>query len=317
MPRLAIFTTPKPFTDADIARIQRNALRSWRTMGADVEILVIGDEPGAAEAAREVGAVFVPEVRRNRLGTPLISSIFDIARQLSDAPHLIYANADILLTRDLAAAVDETRSRFSSFLLVGRRWDLAVPDELVFEPDGDEALRRRVQLEGRLHGPTGSDYFAFPRGCFTSIPDFAVGRAGWDNWMLFEARRRRWPLVDATERVLAVHQEHDYRHLPGGQPHYRLPESDENVRLAGGGRAILTQADTDWVLGIKGPVRRGWSVRRGLREIELLPVLHFGSPLLAVLTYTLFHPRRAWGELRGWLAYKFGARPTASAGGRK
>jgi len=317
MPRLAIFTAPKPFTDADVARIQHNALRSWRAWVGDVEILVVGDEPGAEEAARGVGATFLPDVRRNAKGTPLISSIFEVARAATDAPYLVYANADILLTRDLSAAIDDTRARLPLFLLVGRRWDLRVLDELVFGADGDESLRRRVRLEGRLHGPTGSDYFAFPRGLFTSIPDLAVGRAGWDNWMLFEARRRRWPIVDATDRVLVVHQDHDYRHLPGGQPHYRLPESDENVRLAGGRRAILTLADADWMLAANGPVPRRWSFQRLLREIELVPLLRIGSPALAALAHTVFHPLRAWGELRGWLAYKLGSRSAASAGGRK
>jgi len=31
-----------------------------------------------------------------------------------------------------------------------------------------------------------------------------------------------------------VHQNHDYSHLPGGQTHYAHPDTDENIRLAGG-----------------------------------------------------------------------------------
>ena len=67
----------------------------------------------------------------------------------------------------------------------------------------------------------------------------SFGRAGWDNWMIYAGRRSGWPVVDATASIMIIHQNHDYSHLPGGQPHYRLPETDENVRLAGGKRVIF------------------------------------------------------------------------------
>jgi hypothetical protein len=33
---------------------------------------------------------------------------------------------------------------------------------------------------------------------------------------------------------MIVHQNHDYSHLPGGKPHYEHPDTNENIRLAGG-----------------------------------------------------------------------------------
>ncbi len=43
---------------------------------------IIGDEPGIAEFAAEVGIQHLPEVDCNPLGTPLVSSIFALARQI-------------------------------------------------------------------------------------------------------------------------------------------------------------------------------------------------------------------------------------------
>ena len=63
--------------------------------------------------------------------------------------------------------------------------------------------------------------------------------------MIYEARRRGWACVDATGSIQIIHQDHDYSHLPQGQAHYRLPETFENVRLAGGRRTIFTLIDTD------------------------------------------------------------------------
>ncbi len=51
---LTIFTAPKPFTNPHIAVIQRNALQAWTRL-EDVEVLLIGDEPGIPETAREMG----------------------------------------------------------------------------------------------------------------------------------------------------------------------------------------------------------------------------------------------------------------------
>ena len=307
MPKLAVFTSPKPFTDPEIARIQRNALQSWVALGDPVEVLVIGDEPGAADAACSLGIGFHANVRRNVQGTPLISSIFATALAATSAPLLAYANADILLFQDLVAASYEVAEALPEFLLVGRRWDLKVEEDLPTGPGWQDRLRDLAHMRGRLHPPSGSDYFVFPRGCFQSVPDFAVGRAGWDNWMLFEARRRRWPLIDATERITVIHQEHDYRHLPGAQSHYRMPESRENLRLAGGRRTILTLADADWELREGGPARRAWSPGRWTRELELIPALRWGSRWLAHVAHAVFHPRKAWGEVSGWLAYKMGS----------
>jgi hypothetical protein len=66
------------------------------------------------------------------------------------------------------------------------------------------------------------------------MPDFAVGRAGWDNWAIYHARSEGWDTIDATPDVTIIHQNHGYAHLPGGRPHYDQEESQANIRLARG-----------------------------------------------------------------------------------
>src|SRR3989304_4601882 len=92
---VSIFTAPKPFLDAHIALIQRNAIGSWLMLGPRVEVLVIGDEPGISEAARELGARHLSHVERNASGTPLISAIFAQAQAEATYPCMAYANADV------------------------------------------------------------------------------------------------------------------------------------------------------------------------------------------------------------------------------
>ncbi len=300
MADLTIFTAPKPFTNPHIALIQRNAIRSWKALGPGVEVLLIGDETGMAEAAAELGVAHLPGVQRNANGTPLVSSMFDLARRNSSAPLLACVNADIVLTPDVIAGAQAALKQTARFLLVGQRWDLDVREPLDFAPGWPERLRERAQREGRLHRASGSDYFIFPRDCFANMPPFAIGRAGWDNWMIYSGRAQGWPVIDGSADIFIVHQNHDYSHLPGGQPHYKLPETFENIRLAGGKRAIFELPDASHRL-VNGRLRRQplhW--RKFWREVEIFPLVRLHSYPLALAFYALFHPIRAYRDLRQW-----------------
>lgn len=242
---LTVFTSPKPFA-GHIGTIQRNAIGSWLALAPDIQVIVIGDEDGVAPVAREMGVVHIPEVERNDLGTPLVSSIMALARERADHPLMCFVNADIMFLDDFLPSTARVASRFDKFLIVGQRWDLRVDENLDFSTDWRKNLRLRLKTNGRLHPAVGSDYFVFARDQFPSVPPFALGRAGWDNWMIFAGRSMHVPVVDASQAITAIHQAHDYSHLPGGQPHHRLPESKANLLLAGGRLAIFTLKDASW-----------------------------------------------------------------------
>jgi len=291
---LTIFSAPKPFSDPHIARIQRNAIASWLNLDEEVEILLIGDEPGLAEAGAEFGVKVLRDVERNEEGTPLISSIFQLASSESQHPFLCYANADILLFKDLIEAVQYISSRFNDFLILGQRWDVDLERELTFDEGWQRRLMEDVQSRGRRHPPMGSDYFIFRKEFFQDIPTFALGRAGWDNWMIYAGRRAGVPVVDASETITVVHQNHDYRHLPGGQPHYRLPESWQNVKMAGGAETVFTLRDATWKLDMLG-VRRKPLMEIGLlRWIESSLFCIFGPGKISKAIRMLFHPLEIW-----------------------
>lgn len=233
MPLLTLFSAPKPFTDPHIATIQRNAIRSWSLL-PEVDVLLLGEETGLAEAAQELGVKHIPHVARNANGVPLVSSMVELARQNSQSDLLCIVNADMLLLPDFVEAAKMVKSLKSKFVLVSQRWDLDMTQPLDFSNGWQDKLRSTVYAAGALHRPAGSDFFLFPRICYTEVPDFAIGRSGWDNWMIYKARQEGWPVIDCTPSVMVIHQNHDYAHLPGGRPHYEHPDTYENIRLAGG-----------------------------------------------------------------------------------
>jgi len=266
---LTIFSAPKPFTNPHIATIQRNALQSWLHLSDAVEVLLIGEETGLGDIATETQVPLLNQVARNDSGTPLVSSIFSLARQHSHSPLLAYVNADMLFLPDFVQAAEAVVKQLEHFLVIGQRWDLDQRTLLDFSPGWETHLRTDTTRRGRLHTPSGSDYFIFPRNLFIEMPDFAIGRAGWDNWMIYYARQQSWPVVDATPSIMAIHQDHDYSHLPGGQPHYNLAESRQNESLAGGATSLFMVLDSDRQL-VDGQIRSPkLSLLRLLRQAEV------------------------------------------------
>ena len=135
-------------------------------------------------------------------------------------------------------------------------------------------------------GPrTGEDYILSPRGFFKEIPPFAMGHSYMDGWLLFMARRRGAELIDATQVVTAVHQNHSYAHIQKGpEGDVTDPQTKINEELAGGGAHVLIMKDRTHVLtpgGLK-PARDLWRLWRLIRtSLTLYPKLPF--PIRVVL----------------------------------
>ena len=228
--------------------IQLNAIKSW-TLLPDMEVILLGEEGGLAEAARELGVKHIPNVARNESGTPLISSMFQLASDNSHSDLLCIINADMILMPDFVEATLESSSLLldirqhpqgnravglRKFVLLSQRWDYDITSPIDFSVGWESKLRESVRKQNQLHRPAGSDFFLLPNSCYQDVPDFAIGRAGWDNWMIYKARKEGWPVIDCTPSMMIVHQNHDYSHLPDSKPHYDHPDSNENIRLAGG-----------------------------------------------------------------------------------
>lgn len=264
---LTIFAVPKPFA-GHIGVIQGNAIRSWTRLRPRCQVILCGDEAGTGEIASELGVAWIPSVARNEFGTPLLSSVFEAAEQRAAHRLLCYVNADIVLLPDFLEATRRVAAVRRRFLMVGRRWDLDVSEQLPLEGDEWERnLRRRVSEAGTLHPPWGSDYFVYQRGMIGALPPFAVGRPGWDNWMIYRARSRRIPVVDATACTLVIHQDHDHGHVQQGTgDQWEGPEADRNRALLGPAQRNFTLEHATHRLTGAGLVPlHGWT-RDGIKQ---------------------------------------------------
>jgi len=226
---LTIFAMPKAFR-GHIGVIQRNAIASWTRIHPRPNVLLLGNDEGTAEVARELGAQHLPEIERNRWRTPLVSDIFAQAQKLGETPHLCYVNSDIMLFDDFMAALLRVAAWSNRFLMIGRRTDTDITEPMNFGESGWAAqVRDRAHRTGRLQIARNIDYFAFPRGLYSSVPPFGIGRFWWDNWLVWKVRAMNAPVVDVSTQVLAIHQNHDYSHTTYGPGKDTMMASDEAV----------------------------------------------------------------------------------------
>lgn len=251
---LTLFSVPKAFS-GHAGVIQDNAIASWARLGPGVEVVLFGDDPGVDQAALRHGVSHVPTLLRTAEGAPRLDGVFAEAARRARHPLLCYVNADIVLMEDFTAAVRRIAARRKRFLLVSSRFDLNIDSALDFAAGWQEALRARAAAEATMYGAAGSDLFVYPRDLFADVPPLALGRGYWDNWLMYAAKRRGAVLIDGTQDVLAVHQNHDYSHIGGGPAVtrseasvYATDQGIRNLALAGGVGRLYTVYDADYVL---------------------------------------------------------------------
>jgi hypothetical protein len=243
---ITFFTTPKPFL-GHIGIIQRNAIESWKRVHPQAEVILFGDDQGAAEAARELHIRHSPDVKRNEHGTKYLSPIFDGAQDLARHSCLCYINCDIILLSDFRVALERVLALNDKFLMAGQRWDTDITAPIDFsDVNWDAAVRRKASEANHRRPPQWIDYFAFSRGLYyKNTPPFVIGRPGWDNWLVWHARHSGGRVVDATAVVQAVHQNQDYSYHPEGEAGvWQGKEAQENYALLKGGRFATLENGT-------------------------------------------------------------------------
>ena len=297
---ITLFATTKSFTDI-FKTIQLNALNSWRALSNDIQIIIFGDSVGSKEAAERIGADYVPSVRCSPQGTPYLSDLFLQANKRARFPIMTFINADIILPSNFLNSISIMYKRFNKFLMVGHRWDMEISRSINFyNSKENELFWENVKKMSTRHACTGIDYFVYTKKTFGKLPDFIIGRPGFDNWMIWKARRRLIPIVDATEIVQVVHQNHhfnfhnltvDPKIIPEGMvtKELRVIEGNFNKKLHKGRTLNILDCTHEY---FEGKIRRKTDKASRIRSLHRLPMIF---PELAIpiklyrRLYTMFN----------------------------
>lgn len=224
---LTIATIPKPFLNPHIRIIQINAIKSWLFLKPKPEIILYGDDEGIEDIAQELGVKHIPQVKKNEFGTPFLSKIFEDMEKRAKNDILCYVNCDIILFQDLIETLTIVHKKEKNYLILGQRWDYDQKELIEFKKNWEQELKEKVIKNGSLHPPAGSDYFIFKKGILKNMPDFTVGRIGWDNWFIEYFIKKRIKVINCSSSIFIIHQNHDYFHKKNNE---NDPEDLKNLK---------------------------------------------------------------------------------------
>jgi len=224
-----MFTIPREWIEPYKTR-QENAVGSWMQFGVIPNGIFLCDDKGTKEAAERYGFQYVPDCKRNEWGTPCIDDVFLRSQALSKTQIVCYCNTDVILFGSFIKALERCMQRFDNFLMIGRRFDVNLTEKLDFSNERwEHDLFHQVQSRGKEHTRGALDYFAFRKGLYETIPEFAVGRSAWDNWLVLDAVKRGVDVVDASQVVTPIHQDMPTKkHAPSKNGKVRNPEKQRN-----------------------------------------------------------------------------------------
>lgn len=251
---LTMFTTLRPFTDAHAALIQHNAIGSWLALEPVPQIVLMGNDAGVADAAREYSLLHLPEVETNEEGVPTRSSMCQLARQVAEHERMCLINGDIIILDGFYKALKHIR--LQQFVAGGRRYNMEIHDKICFShANWRIPLQNRLDQEGELFSPSAIDYVVYSRSISPSVlPPFPMNNGDWDPWFLFQHRQRGIPVVDLSRMVTVIHQNHQTPEETKRRRRKWYWEAGgmEITRQAGGLSSMITLREADYVVTSDG-----------------------------------------------------------------
>ena len=245
---ITIFSTPKDFTgEFDI--IQRNAFSSWRALSRNIEIIIMGKSKGAKVVTKEIGALYIPDIPLTKQGTPTISGLFNVAENFGNNNYYCFLNSDIILSPSFIDAFQTIKKSKKKFLAVAQRYNIDIDSIIDFlNPTESKRFYKSAEDNAKIGSCSAIDIFCFTKNLYKNIPEFSVGRIGFDNWLVWKARRTFTPVIDMTSSTIIFHQNHSYKFRDFNN-HSNTLKSDEakmNYKLMG--TNALNINDANWFL---------------------------------------------------------------------
>lgn len=259
---ITIFSAMRPFRE-DIGEVQLNAIRSWLAIRPRCEVILVDDEEGTTAAATQgLEVQVIAEVKRSRLGAPLLDDLLRIGAAHARYDILAYNTADVMLPPDFAVKMRRCHDLMQGrpYLVAAARWDL----NRMITPRFDEHdwwadVEAAVKAHGRPHGHTAMDLWVYPRSQDLRAPPFPIGRCATDGWMVYQMRKEKIPVIDATSELLIVHQFHS---RPAKRSLLFYQEQIECMRLVDRpAENLMSLLDADWVFA-DGRIKRPQGLRR-------------------------------------------------------
>ena len=179
-------TIPRSFIDPYLIP-QVNALNMIRNYDPSANIVLYSDDDGVKDYASK-NLYHAPDVVIKKGRLPLVNEALKYCAINFPECYICYINSDMLLVGNTKELINYIDKRFSgNFIATGYRCNLHI-DTVIKSNEIPDLL---------------------------SMPNFRVGRPGWDNWLAAKCRILGFALIDISNVVTLVHQEHPPAHVQG------------------------------------------------------------------------------------------------------
>ncbi|VDI08100.1 Hypothetical predicted protein [Mytilus galloprovincialis] len=205
-PLLILFTTWASTKDKYLCH--NNTIKNWKSLSPFVTPVLFSDEELVRDEAVSKGWRVLP-IRKSSIGLPILKYMYmDIQKSFATSSFIVYSNSDILFTdsivKTLMMVSQSNLSKTNELLLAGRR--INVVNVTAIEASSSKGILKASE-RGELYTGDALDYFITTSGYhWKDAPDLVVGRPGFDNWIVANARLMNFSVIDTTETIIAVHQ---------------------------------------------------------------------------------------------------------------
>ena len=243
-PLLVLFTTMQLIKGKEV--IYENTLRLWPNLKPAVLPVLIVTNLSAEwqKKAKDYGWEMF-ESKHTFGSLPVIRHMWLDMIDKYQGTFYGYANADVLFDESLVLTLqmllDKNIIKKDPFV-IGRRTNYKLgPNEHFY--DFKDLRYAMSKSSAKLFIKDAQDYFITTRNGYPwrDIPDFVIGRIGYDNWLVKHALMHYYYVVDATSTVTCLHQSDSSGNFAGFQ-HTFL--QDLNKQLAGS-KFTFTLGKTD------------------------------------------------------------------------
>lgn len=212
-PLVTLFTTFAEHLHSDSEKmfVHNNTLANWASFNPSVNLILFSNDSYWGGVAKSYGWDVIKPLRvENGTKPPVLKDMFRLAMSRYKTEWFGYVNADILFTKDLILNLEMLTKKYNSstsrIMLTGRRTNVENLTNL--NPVSESNIQQFAEQYGRLYKEDAEDFFistkSFP---WQSILPVVVGRPGYDNWLVGEARcRLNTTVIDVTRTLLAFHQ---------------------------------------------------------------------------------------------------------------
>lgn len=207
LPLLTLFTS---WNDSPSKSLIHNVTaKNWLTLKPYVIPVLFTNETALAAQCAALGWEVLPVPVEAAGGVPVLKYMYKEVMDRHNTSFYAFANGDIIFTDKLMdtliSVLNTTLNLSEPTLIVGQRTN--VKNFTLEEGITWTSIAAVAKQRGKLFTGWAEDYFITPRSYpWHDMPEVVIGRRAYDNWLVYNARKSKYNVIDVTRTLLAVHQ---------------------------------------------------------------------------------------------------------------